>query len=287
MDKLKSTKVLIAGCGDLGAVVALQLLQLGMEVTGLSRSGKPIPGIHTIQADVTQPATLRGLTALQPQILIYCVAADGQSDEQYRLAYVDGLRHVLETQVCNPSLKHVFFVSSTRVYGQETNEVLSEQMRPVPTDFGGKRLLEAEGLLQPLSCGATILRLSGIYGPGRLRMINLAKSVTHWPAQNAWSNRIHRDDAAMFIVFLIQQLLAGASLQQCYIVTDSAPVAQYEVLSWIADQLKINKPEQKEANGGKRLSNHAMLATGYKLHYPDYRAGYRSLLANHENDLSV
>lgn len=282
-----AAKVLIAGCGDLGTAVALQLDRFGMDVVGLSRSGKRVLGINLLQADVTQPETLANLVSLQPQFLIYCVAAGGQSDEQYRLAYVDGLRHVLETQASNPSLKHVFFVSSTRVYGQETDEILNEQIRPVPADFGGKRLLEAEALLKSLSCGTTALRLSGIYGPGRLRMINLAKSVDCWPEQNAWSNRIHRDDAAAFIVFLVRQLLAGKSLQQCYIVTDSAPSPQYEVLSWIADRLKARKPKQKAVHGGKRLSNHAMLATGFNLQYTDYQAGYLSLLAANTNHSSL
>ena len=61
-------------------------------------------------------------------------------------------------------------------------------------------------------------------------------------------------------------------------MTDSKPVAQYEVLDWLATQLHANKPGQPAVSGGKRLGNQAMLATGFKLQYPDYKAGYRSLL---------
>ncbi|HEY9210492.1 MAG TPA: SDR family NAD(P)-dependent oxidoreductase, partial [Methylotenera sp.] len=178
----------------------------------------------------------------------------------------------------NSRLKHVFFVSSTRVYGQDTQALLDASIPAQPADFGGQRLLEAETLLQTLACGTTVLRLSGIYGPGRLRMLNLAKSPDKWPKQNIWSNRIHRDDAAAFMVFLTEQVLAGNAVQNCFIVTDSKPVQQYEVLSWLATQLQTGKPEQLPASGGKRLSNKHMLETGFKLQYPDYRAGYRTLL---------
>jgi hypothetical protein len=109
-------------------------------------------------------------------------------------------------------------------------------------------------------------------------MLNLAKSPDNWPKQNAWTNRIHRDDAAAFIVFLIKRVLAGSPVQNYYVVTDCKPVLQYEVLGWLATQLQTGKPEQLRAGGGKRLSNSNMLATGFKLQYPDYEAGYRTLL---------
>jgi len=277
-------KVLIIGFGDLGAETARLLVQSGINVAGLKRSfsaaldESAIASMEMIAADVTQPAGLVKLETAYPDIIVYCVAAGGQTDAEYQSAYVDGLRNVLATQANNHRLKHVFFVSSTRVYGQDTLALLDESIPALPADFGGKRLLEAEHLLQTQACGTTVLRLSGIYGPGRLRMLNLAESPDNWPKQNAWSNRIHRDDAAAFIAFLIKQILAGSPVQNCYIVTDSKPVPHYEVLSWLATQLQTGKPEQLLASGGKRLSNANMLATGFKLQYPDYIAGYRTLL---------
>ena len=277
-------KVLVVGCGDLGASVANNLAQTGLEVIGLRRTATPIEGIHILQADVTQPASLNGLASIQPDILIYCVAANGQSDEQYKAHYVDGLRNVLVTQAQNPHLKHVFFVSSTRVYGQVSDNLLDESTVAMPADFGGQRLLEAENLLKSLSCGSTALRLSGIYGPGRLRMIRLAQSPENWPIENSWTNRIHRDDAAAFIAFLVQKVLAKKMVQPCYIVTDSKPASQHEVLGWIADRLEVEKPhEEKPVVGGKRLNNQAMLQTGFELRYPDFKAGYQALL----NELGV
>jgi hypothetical protein len=115
-------------------------------------------------------------------------------------------------------------------------------------------------------------------------MINLAQLPAGWPAQNSWSNRIHRDDAAAFMVFLVQQVLAGKNIEDCYIVTDSMPVPQHEVLLWLADRLGIEVPSHIATHsappieGGKRLSNQTMLATGFLLQYPHYKAGYQALL---------
>ncbi len=275
-------KVLIIGCGDLGGAVASQLTKLGIESAGVRRNADVIAGVSIICADVTQGDSLQVLVPLQPEILIYCVAANGQSDEQYKAHYVDGLRDVLATQTNNLRLKHVFFVSSTRVYGQNTEELLDENITAIPADFGGERLLEAENLLKTLSCKSTVLRLSGIYGAGRLRMINLAKASEKWPLQNSWSNRIHRNDAAAFIVFLVQRVLADAEISACYIVTDSKPAPQHEVLNWIANEMQLNgvKLVDPPIAGGKQLSNQAMLATGFVMQYPDYQAGYQALLSS-------
>ncbi len=281
--------VLIIGCGDLGRAIAQQLLQQNVQVTGVKRSPEEITGVTIINADVTQPDSLSALIQLTPHIIIYCVAAGGQTDAQYQAHYVDGLRNVLNTQTANTALKHVFFVSSTRVYGQQTDDLLDETVPAIPADFGGERLLQGEQLLAANAQGhyqTTVLRLSGIYGPGRLRMIRLAETA-QWPDHDSWSNRIHRDDAAAFITYLVQQVFADSPVLASYIVTDSQPVRQYEVLGWIAQQLHVAMPDiAKQAPeaglAGKRLHNAALIASGYQLQYPDYQAGYGALIASIE-----
>ena len=273
-------KILIVGCGDLGAAIAKRLVDEEHEVVGLRRSVQTSPQMLMLQGDVTDASSLQGLAAMMPEIVIYCVAANGQNDAAYEAQYVTGLKNILASQSCNQQLQHVFFVSSTRVYGQETTTLLDESISALPSDFGGERLLEAEHLLNTLPCNATALRLSGIYGPGRLRMINLAKSPQQWPLQNSWSNRIYRDDAADFIVFLVQRILTEQAIASCYIVTDSKPVSQYEVLTWLAKKMQLALPVNNldEAQGGKRLSNQLMLSTGFQLQYPDFSVGYQALL---------
>ena len=279
-------KILIVGCGDLGLAIG-HLLADKHAVFGLRRQsqdkqshGQP-SNLSMLQGDVTDPASLQVLHELKAELILYCVAADAQTDAAYQAQYVNGLAHVLATQHQNTALRHVFFVSSTRVYGQDAGEYLDDTSLLSSVDFGGQRLQEAEQLLKNLACPATALRLSGIYGPGRLRMINLAKSQT-WPEINSWSNRIHRDDAAAFIVFLMEQVLAGEAVQTSYIVTDDAPASLHEVLAWLADQMQIAIPAnaQQEATKGKRLANGLMRATGFQLKYPNYKVGYQALLAS-------
>jgi nucleoside-diphosphate-sugar epimerase len=275
-------QVLIVGCGDLGTALAHQLQGQGFNPIGVRRASAINSTFPCIQADVTSPASLLAIEGLNPSILVYCVAASAQTDENYRQHYVEGLRNVLNAIGDATNLKHVFFVSSTRMYGQEGDVLLDEDTIPQAMDFGGQRLLEAEGLLalSAQSWTYTALRLTGIYGPGRNRMINLAANLSHWPNHNSWSNRIHRDDAAGFVVYLINGLMRGEKLHDCYIVTDSCPVSQYEVLQWIAEKMGLSVDGvPPKITGGKRMLNLRMLSTGFSLGYPDYKSGYSALLA--------
>lgn len=273
--------MLIVGCGDLGVELAHQLQSQGLTPIGLRRSLVADSSFECIQADVTEPSSLANIAHLNPDFLVYCVAATAQTDENYRLHYVDGLRNVLSALKEATNLKHVFFVSSTRMYGQTTDALLDENTVPQEMDFGGQRLLEAESMLKQAgkSWSHSALRLTGIYGPGRNRMIKLAANPSHWPLQNTFSNRIHRDDAAAFIVHLIQMLLNAHPIKECYVVTDSSPVSQYEVLQWIAAKMGMKvEGGMPEIVGGKRMSNQRMLSTGFSLKYPDYKVGYLAML---------
>ena len=277
------SKVLIVGCGDLGGKVAQLLSDAGHVVTGVRISNKPTANSVTcIQADVTQAYSLASLEQLSPTIVIYCVAANAQTDDSYRMHYVDGLRNILNTQLGNANLQHVFFISSTRVYGQKTQDLLDETTLAVPSDFGGERLLEAEQLLKELSCGSTAVRLSGIYGTGRQYLMNLAKAPERWPQSNKWTNRIHRDDAARFITFLCEQVSAGKVIEGCYIGTDDMPTLQHDVLRWLAVQLGVTQPDLPLEGdlGGKRLSNQRLHDVGFQLMYKNYQDGYSEMLNN-------
>ena len=276
-------KVLMIGCGDLGAAIATRLFNAGHMLTGVRIGSQALPhGMRTIQADVTLPNTLSPIERLNPNIIIYCVSAGGSTDAQYHAVYVQGLKNVLTTQANNKALQHVFFVSSTRVYGQITDKLLDENTLANPADFGGERLLEAENVLNALSCNSTKLRLSGIYGTGRLYLVNMAKDLNKWPHNNHYSNRIHRDDAAAFIAFLVDKVANNQIVEDCYIVTDDLPTQQYEVLTWLANQLKIDTSNIKAPSelGGKRLSNKRLRDTGFALQYPNYQAGYSEILQN-------
>ena len=277
--------ILVVGCGDLGTAIATRL-QIKHEVIGLRRSQQALPlNIRTIQADVTDANSLTKLLSLKPNIIIYCVSADAQTDQSYQAQYVQGLKNILATQANNTKLQHVFFISSTRVYGQKTQALLDESVAAIPDDFGGNRLLEAENFLKELPCRSTTMRLSGIYGNNRLMLVNLAKDISRWPAQNHWSNRIHCDDAASFISFIVEKAIQKLPLRDCYIVTDNQPTQQYEVLNWLAKAQNVDTANVQIPNvgGGKRISNQLLQATGFILQYPNYQIGYSAVLKTQKN----
>jgi nucleoside-diphosphate-sugar epimerase len=177
-------------------------------------------------------------------------------------------------------LRHVFFISSTRVYGRQSDGWLDENSPALPADFGGRRLLEAERLLQDEEVASTVMRLSGIYGPGRTRLSEMAKRPETWPPANAWTNRIHRDDAAAFIARCIIQAARDTKPAPLYLVTDSLPAPRHEVLRWLAGRLGVAcDAAMPPVTGGKRISNRRLLASGFRLRYPDYMSGYGELLS--------
>lgn len=98
-------------------------------------------------------------------------------------------------------------------------------------------------------------------------------------ANNAWSNRIHRDDAAKFIAFLTQKSLNQQPVANCYIVTDDMPTLQYQVLTWLAtlQGVDVSHIQTPAIQGGKRLSNLLLHETGFQLSYPNYK-GYAEIL---------
>jgi nucleoside-diphosphate-sugar epimerase len=275
--------ILQIGCGDLGSLLVQGYLQAGHQVTVFRQSPIPAPtGAQTLYGNIVTQQGLDALSALDVDIVVYCVAppaGDAQSYEQY---YYQGLKHVLSALRLT-SLQHVFFVSSTRVYGENAGGQISDTDIATPADRGGEILLAAESLLDTLPCGHTALRLSGIYGPNRLYLLRMAQDVAKWPATVQWTNRIHEQDVVGFALHLIARLSSHASLASHYIVTDSLPVKQHKVLTWIAQQLgwKLGEPPASQEMYGKRLLNQGLIDSGYRLQYANYQLGYAQVIQHY------
>lgn len=272
-------KILQIGCGGLGRLVAEATLAQGHALTIVRRSHKPVPeGAQVLYADVITGAGLSALQSLQADILLYCLApVDGQS---YQETYVEGLRHIL-TSLQIKNLKHVFFVSSTAVYGEHQGEWVDDETVAKPIEANGQVLLDAEQLLQVLMCGHTALRVSGIYGDKRLYLLRLLQNSERWPTQTHWTNRIHELDVAAAIVHLYQRVVDGKTLPRHCILTDGLPAAQHEVLQWLALQKQLPCPESPSLlpQSGKRIHSRFLQQSGFKLQFADYRAGYASILS--------
>lgn len=268
---------LIAGCGDLGAAAGTLLAAAGTRVWGLRRDPTALPdSIEPLAADLTRPVTLRRLPRVST--LVYCPTAVERSEAAYRGIYVAGLRHVLAALEGAP-LERVLLVSSTSVYGQDDGRRVDEGSPCAPRAFPGRVMLEAERTLSSAArCWTPIaLRLAGIYGPRRTRLIERAAgggAVQRDPVY--WTNRIHRDDAAALIV----HLLGLERPPPAVIGVDDEPAPLWDVIHWLAGRLGAPPPVPVAGDGGnKRLSNALIGARGFRFRYPNYRAGYRPLIA--------
>jgi nucleoside-diphosphate-sugar epimerase len=272
-----SARVLIAGAGDVGLRVARLLRARGDEVWALRRGvATGEHAIHWIQGDLTKPQSLRSLPDGITHI-VYLPTPDARDEALYRAVFVDGLEHLLEA-VDTQALQRLLFVSSSAVYGEHGDAWVDEDTPPAPPGFNGRVLLEAEHYAAR-HAPAVILRLAGLYGPGRMQLIErLRDGAVRVPrAIPHWANRIHVDDAAAAIVHL---LLVRDPLP-LYLGVDNTPLALDVLYDELARRVHAPLPAEGAAPAGvgsKRLSNARLRASGFVPQWPDARVGYAALL---------
>ena len=277
------SRILIAGCGDVGTALGLALSGQGHEVFGARRSPDRLPpALRSVQVDLTdRRAVERAVPAVD--VAVYAVAAGNRDEGAYRRAYVDGvstLLDVLEARAEPP--RRVFFVSSTSVYGERGGGWIDEAAPIAPRGFAGESLVAGERRMLASPIPATVVRFAGIYGPGRGWMIERARAGASCAGDPPkFTNRIHRDDCAGVLAHLAD---LDDRCDDVYIGVDDAPVEECEVLEWLAARLGAPAPRRvgggSDAGGsGKRCSNARLRASGYRFRYPTFREGYAAVLA--------
>ena len=278
------SRVLIAGCGDVGTALGLMLCERGHEVFGARRSAWRLPApLHPLSIDL---ADRRAIESALPavDVVVYAVAAGRRDAGAYRRAYVDGVASLLDVleHRANPP-RRLLFVSSTSVYGERGGAWIDESSPLQPSGFAGESLVAGERRMLASPVPATVVRFAGIYGPGRGWLIERARAGARCAGDPPkFTNRIHRDDCAGFLAHLIG---GGRTGEEVYIGVDDAPVEECEVLEWLAARLGAPAPQRVGADdaagrgGGKRCSNARLRASGYRLRYPTYREGYAAVLA--------
>ena len=241
---------------------------------GLRRRGRLPEPLQTVHADLTDPGSLRAVTA-DPDLLLYLPSPDSRDEVAYRRVFIDGLRTLLEALSGTP--RRVVFVSSTAVYGDLDGDWGDEETPAHPQRFNGRILFEAERWVSALATRSVILRLGGIYGPGREALVRRVRSGTPC-REGGWSNRIHAVDAARALV----HLATLADPAPCYLGVDHEPTTDCTVLRWLARHLGLPEPPVDTAAAAgdpkrKRLRNRRLCATGFTFSYPSFREGYAQL----------
>lgn len=279
-----SKTLMIAGCGDVGSRLGQQLSAVGWTVYGLRRTVAQLPaGIVPVAGDLQLDTCPAAWPSGSLDYLVYCAAATQHDEDGYREAYVNGLRRALGWLAQHGQQpKRVLFVSSSGVYGQQQGEWVDETSSADAQGYSGRIMLQAEVLALNSGLPASVVRLTGIYGPGRewlLGQVRQGYRVATEPP--LYGNRIHADDAAGLLAYLLQADARGVALDDCYIGVDDEPAPLHEVVAWLREQLGVSHWAAEATvrrAGSKRCSNARAKALGWMPRYPSYREGYSAIL---------
>ncbi|WP_152050733.1 SDR family oxidoreductase [Tautonia marina] len=275
---------LIIGCGYLGMRVARRMMAAGHRVFATTRSRNRAEllareGMEPILADVLNPESLDDLPAVERAF--YCVGYDRSSQVPIQRVYVDGLRHTIGRLASRA--KRLIYASSTGVYGDLGGDWVDEDTPADPQTESGRACLHAEHLLADFAkvsmYPVTILRYSGLYGPGRLmrrEALRLGQPIAADP--ESYLNLVHIDDAASAAVLALRNPRPGPR----YLVSDDRPILRREFYECLAEALGGPPPTFTEpsddgpirGNASKRVSNRRIKSElNWTLQYPDITTG--------------
>lgn len=286
---------LIFGCGYLGQRVAERWRDAGASVHIVTRSPERAlkladEGFEPLVADVTRPETLVDLPAAES--VLFSVGYDRSSASSIAEVYAGGVRNVLSAL---PETAGKFiYISSTGVYGSTGGDWVDEFTPPRPQREGGRASLAAEQQLATHTRGkrSVVLRLGGIYGPGRIPYLDkLQRGEPIAAPSTGWLNLIHVDDAATVV------LAAEDWLEKCqaegphlFCVTGDEPVVRANYYREVARRIGAEPPQFVEpeptspaadrARADRRVSNERMAKElGVRLAYPSHREGLAAILS--------
>lgn len=282
----------MAGCGWLGQAIARACLARGDRVTAVRRDpARAAPlrqlGAEPLALDLADPAAAERLPAGLDAI-VACQAAGAAGLEPYRRAYLEVNRTLLAAARRRP-LRAFAYTGSTDVFGQRDGGEVDEAAPPAPASPSAEVLLEAERLVLAAApqVPSSVVRLSGLYGPGRAGVLERVRSgaLALGPGDDRWMNFCHRDDAVTAVLAALDRGRPGA----VYHGTDASPARCREVVEWIAARLGIPPPRAEGGAGppGSRgtanrrvLGERTRAELGFALAFPSFREGLEPLLCS-------
>lgn len=285
--------LVVFGCGYVGSAVARQALDRGMAVTTLTRNAAKAEalraaGCAVVVGDLATP-DWHGQIAGGADFVLNCVSSGGGGIDGYRRSYVEGMRSVLAWARANGAVNTILYTSSTSVYPQGGGVLVDETTSTVGAGERPGLLLETEGLLQDGAGAATrwfILRLAGIYGPGRHHLLEQVKSGQVAGRGDYRLNLIHRDDIAAG-VWAAFGAPAGVRNEILNLADDGA-APKAEIVAWLAGRLGMPVPPfTGEPAAGRRevtpdrviVNRKAKTLLGWTPQFPTFREGYEKIVS--------
>ena len=265
-------RILIAGCGYVGQAIADLFHGAGWDVEGWTASDKSADALSAKPYPICRvDISSRDQVAKRPgtfDAVVHCASSRGGGAESYRQIYLNGTRNLLAR------FKKMLFTSSTSVYAQRDGSWVTEESETKPVRETGQVLLETEKMV--LGRDGTVVRLAGIYGPGRSALLSkfLAGTAVIDPKNDRFVNKVHRDDIASALFLLVS---GNWQKGQIYNVVDDEPILQSDCYSWLAQRLNRPLPLTKELTGelkrgdtNKRVSNAKLRSLGWTPQYPTF-----------------
>ncbi len=296
---MKSSSVLIVGCGDLGIRAGCLLADQDWVVTGMRRNVAKLPvQINARPGDYTLPGSLDFAATLAPDFVLATFNPPDRSTAGYVKGFQQSMANLL-SGLGEHRPQCVLMASSTRVFAESEGGWVDEESALSSDDPWAEAIIESERQLLDSGHRASVVRFAGIYGiPGGRLLSRVRRGELCPPRPLSYTNRIHREDCAGFLAHLLQQSELGAELEPVYIGVDDHPSPRYAVESWLALQMGVaeleralpdaaSDPTRHNRAGHKRCLNRKLRDSGYQLIYPDYKAGYSALLALHDHPGNV
>jgi nucleoside-diphosphate-sugar epimerase len=226
--------------------------------------------------------------------IVYAVGYDRAGSHSIEEVYAGGMQNVLAALAAMSAQPRSFiYVSTTGVYPDAAGDWIDESTPPGPTREGGRASLAAEQALcasTPAS-RAVVLRMAGLYGPGRVPYVDKLRAGEPIPAAgDGWLNLIHVDDAAAAVVAADGLFACESSGPLKLNVTDGHPVRRAEYFDEIARLIgapppRLMPPDPSSHRAARsvtnrRIANTALLQNlNLNLAYPSFREGLKAALA--------
>ncbi|MDJ0676797.1 MAG: SDR family oxidoreductase [Calothrix sp. MO_167.B42] len=271
--------VAIIGCGYVGTALAYHWQEQGHFVTGTTTSPERFASLSQIASNVVvmKGNDSKAMESLLPEqdTVVVSVAPTGDSfagQDVYFTTYLSTAKNLVKALKQTPRVKQIIYLSSCSVYGNREGNWVDETSPVAPSDLRSQVLCEAEKILLQASSEnqrVCILRLGGIYGPGRelIRMFGDLAGMTLPGKGDRFINWIHRDDIVGAIDFARLNELEGI-----YNLVDDSRLTVKEQVESIFSYYGLPPVYWDSSKPLRRnnllVSNQKLKAAGYQLVYP-------------------